>query len=134
MAIKYFNIKTKPNVGGSAIKVNVENPLNKTIEDISSDYYFNKIKEDKKCTHFELFEGNYTILRDNPADSEKVGATPVILKKSSKNSLAKICIDNEGNARFYKNKNNLLIEEISPSKANGIKGENDRWRMMQSWV
>jgi hypothetical protein len=134
MAIRYFNIKEKPDMNGSAIKVNTENPLNKTIEDISAKYYFNKIKENEKCAHFKLFGGDYSVLRENSADSGKIGTTTVIIKRGSKDYLAKMCIDNEGNVRFYRNKENLLIKEISQSEADYIQGESMRWRMLQSWV
>jgi len=131
MAIRYFNIKIKPDVGGSAIKINTENPLNKTIEDISSNYYFNKIRETEKYSHFKLFEGHNIILRDS---SKKMEPNPEIFERVSDKSLARICVDDLGNVRLYKNKKKLLIKEISKSKAYNIKGDAMRWKMMQSWV
>lgn len=134
MAIRYFNIKEKPDMYGFAIKVNTENTKNKTVEDFSSyQHSFIKIRENDKYTHFKLIEGDYSVLRDRTADATTIDANPVILEKG-KGNIASICINDLGNVRIYKNKKKLLINEISKSKAENIKQDAQNWRIMQSWV
>lgn len=134
MAIKYYNIKEKPEMSGFAVKVNTEHHMKKTVEDFSeTEFCFEKIREDENYAHFKLIEGDYSILRDKTADATEVGANQTILNRG-KGIIAKVCIDNLGNMRLYDKKKKLLLNKISKSKAYSIKRDAQNWRMLQSWV
>jgi hypothetical protein len=134
MAIRYFNIKAKPDANGFAVKVNTDRYMGKTIENFSSENpFFEKIREDEKYAHFALIEEDYSVLRDKTADATTIGANPVILKKGGGN-IASVCLDDSGNMRIYNKKHTLLIAEISKSKAYSIKRDAGNWRGLQSWI
>jgi hypothetical protein len=133
MAIRYYNIKSKPGVFGFAIKVNTEDKK-RTIEDISASYSFKQISIDKKYSHFEMYEGDNIILRDNSSDSGKIGAHPIITKRGSEEPVARICLDNFGNIRLYQKKENQLLKEISKEEAINLQKDTQNWKLMQSWI
>ncbi len=126
MAIRYFNIKHKPNAYGFAIQINTENISKRTIEALSSDHSFNEIRKNEKYSHFEIIEGDYSIIGDR--------GDPVILKRGGKEPLAKVCLDNLGNIRLHKNKENLLYNEISKEEAEDLKEFASNWKLTQSWI
>ncbi len=134
MAIRYFNIKEKPNMYGIAVKVDTDKYMKKSIESFSSEnHLFEKIKEDENYAHFKVIEGDYYILRDKTADAKTIGANKVVLNKGN-GLVANACIDSSGNMKLYNKKKSLLVKEISKSKAYSLKRDARNWRGLQSWV
>lgn len=134
MAIRYFNIKEKPEMNGIAVKADTEKYMKKTLESFSAEgVFFEKIREDERYAHFKLIEGDNYVLRDKSADATTIGANPTLLNKG-KGIIAHVCLDDLGNIRLYNKKKSLLLKEISKSKAYSLKRDSRNWKMFQSWV
>ncbi len=134
MAIRYFNIKEKPDMYEIAVKVDTDKYMKKSIESFSSEnHLFEKIKEDENYAHFNIIEEDYFVLRDKAADVTVVGANRVILNKG-KGLVANACVDSSGNIKLYNKKKSLLVKEISKSKAYSLKRDAKNWRGLQSWI
>lgn len=134
MAIRYFNIKEKPDSYGFAVKVNTDAYMKKKIESFSSEnHLFEKIREDEKYAHYTMIEEDYSVLRDKTADATTIGANPIILKKGRGN-IANVCLDESGNIKVYNKKNKLLVKEISLSKAYSLRRDANNWKKLQAWI
>ena len=121
MAIRYFNIKEKPDSNGFAVKVDTDKYMKKTLENFSSENpFFEKIKEDEKYAHFTLIEEDYSVLKDKIKDAATIKENPFILNKGRGN-IANVCLNESGNIKIYNKKHKLLITEISKSQAYHLK-------------
>ncbi len=128
MAIKYFQIKEKPNSNGFAVKIDTDTYMKKNLENFSSENpFFEKIKEDENYSHFKLIEEDYYVLKDKIADAATIKKNPFKLNKGRGN-LANVCLNESGKIRIYNNKHKLLVTEISQSKAYSIKRNTEKYR------
>ena len=125
MVVRYFNIKSKPNVQGFAVKAEVNENLERTTESLNSEDVFVPFFCNRTYSHFELIDGDYTVLGDK--------GDPLTLHRGGKR-LANVCVDNSGNLNLYKNEKKLLVNEINEKQAEQMIKDARNWRMLQSWV